>query len=79
MGTYSLAPPKLLSAWVCHIEGRKLMPQLAIDQQLGNETPTHRIGPGEIARMANDLFSSMLEMPFNAEPQDSTASATADV
>ncbi|MGZ0172460.1 MAG: hypothetical protein ACKVHE_23215 [Planctomycetales bacterium] len=55
------------------------MPQLAIDQQLGNETPTHRIGPGEIARMANDLFSSMLEMPFNAEPQDSTASATADV
>lgn len=32
----------------------------------------HRIGPGEIASMVNELFSSMLEMPFNPEPQDST-------
>ncbi|MGZ0163538.1 MAG: chemotaxis protein CheX [Planctomycetales bacterium] len=55
------------------------MPLSAIDQQPGKEASTHRIGPGEIARMANDLFSSMLEMPFNPEPQDSKDVSARDV
>lgn len=55
------------------------MPLSAIDQQPGKATSAHRIGPGEIAGMVNDLFSSMLEMPFNAEPQDATDISSRDV
>lgn len=51
----------------------------AIDQQSGEATPTLRIGPNEVARMANELFSAMLGMPFNPEPQDSSGIAEPDV
>ena len=55
------------------------MPQSAIDQQPGEAPPTLRIGPDEVARMANDLFNAMLGMPFNPEPQDSSGIAAPDV
>lgn len=55
------------------------MPLSAIDQQPGNETPTQCIGPEEVSRMANDLFSAMLGMPFNPEPQESTDLSSREV
>jgi chemotaxis protein CheX len=55
------------------------MPQSAIDQLPGNTTPTLRIGPDEVSRMANDLFNAMLGMRFNPEPQDSTDTAPVGV
>ncbi|MFT5322303.1 MAG: chemotaxis protein CheX [Planctomycetaceae bacterium] len=55
------------------------MPLSAIDQQPGKATATHRIGPGEIAGMMRDLFSCMIEMPFNSEPQASTDVSSRDV
>jgi chemotaxis protein CheX len=55
------------------------MPQSAIDPQPGNTTPTLRIGPDEVARMANDLFNAMLGMRFNPDPQDASGIAPVDV
>jgi hypothetical protein len=55
------------------------MRQSVIDQQPRKATATLRIGPDEIARMANDLISIMLGMPFNPEPQASTGIPSADV
>lgn len=55
------------------------MPQSAIDQQPSDTTQALRVGPEEVARMANDLFNAMLGMRFNPEPQDSTSIAPADL
>lgn len=55
------------------------MPPSAIDQQPGKAMTSHRIGADDIAQMMNDLFSSMLEMPLNAEPEQTTDVSSRDV
>jgi len=55
------------------------MPQSVIDPQPDEATSTSRIGREEVASMTHNLFSGMLGIPFNAEPQDSTDVSSRDV